>query len=66
MLVILAITMGLKAAEVNWPLQFWAIAAFIPLALYNGKKGHRLPKYAGYLYFPAHLLVIWIFRLLLY
>ena len=66
MLVILAITMGLKAAEVNWPLQLWAIAAFIPLALYNGKKGHRLPKYAGYLYFPAHLLVIWIFRLLLY
>ena len=60
----LAITMGIRAAIANWPLQLWAIAAFIPLALYNGKKGHRLPKYAGYVFFPAHLLIIWLIKYL--
>ena len=66
LLVGLTLTMGMRAAIANWPLQLWAIAAFIPLALYNGKKGHRLPKYAGYIFFPAHLWIIWIIRLLLH
>lgn len=60
----LAVTMGIRAAIANWPLQLWAIAAFIPLALYNGKKGHRLPKYAGYVFFPAHLWIIWLIKYL--
>jgi hypothetical protein len=65
LLVTLAITIGIRAAIADWMLQLWGIAAFIPLALYNGKKGHRLPKYAGYIYFPAHLWIIWIIRMLL-
>ncbi|MBR0133694.1 hypothetical protein IJM16_00290 [Candidatus Saccharibacteria bacterium] len=62
----LTISMGVLAAVINWPLQLWSIVAFVPLALYNGKKGHRLPKYAGYVFFPAHLLIIWVIRLLFY
>ena len=62
----LALTMGIRTAMISWMMQLWAIAAFIPLALYNGKKGHRLPKYAGYIFFPAHLLIIWLIRLAFY
>jgi len=61
----LVITQGVTAMMGGWWLQLYAIAAFIPLALYNGKKGHRLPKYAGYIFFPAHLFIIWIITLFL-
>ena len=54
------------AVVAKWWVQLFAIAAFIPLALYNGKKGHRLPKYIGYIFYPAHLLAIWLIRLLLH
>ena len=60
------ITMGVQAAVTNWMLQLWSIASVVPLALYNGKKGHRLPKYAGYVFFPAHLFIILAIRLLFY
>ena len=50
----------------GWPIQLFAIAAIVPLALYDGKKGKRLPKYAGYIFYPAHLAVILVIRLLFY
>ena len=46
----------------------YALAAFIPINLYNGKRGfirHPLLKYAFYLFYPAHmLLLVWIKKLL--
>ena len=43
----------------NWSLfQIWAILAAVPIWFYNGKRGPRLPKYFGYIFYPAHLLVI--------
>ena len=61
-----ALILGIRAAVAEWLLQLWSIAAVIPLMLYNGKKGHRLPKYAGYIFFPAHLFIILAIRLLFY
>ena len=35
-----------------------SIPAFLALALYNGKRG-RQPKYFFYVFYPAHLLLLW-------
>lgn len=42
----------------NWT-QIYAVAAVIPLGLYNGQKGQRLPRYFCYAFYPIHLLVIY-------
>lgn len=42
----------------NW-IQVYAIAAAVPLWLYNGQKGQRLPRYFCYAFYPAHLLLIY-------
>jgi len=39
--------------------QLYAIAATVPIYFYNGERGPRLPKYFSYIYYPAHLLVIY-------
>lgn len=38
--------------------QLWAIAASIPILLYNGKRGPVSMKYFFYIAYPAHLLVL--------
>ncbi len=40
------------------PNQLFAAAACIPMFFYNGKRGRRVNKYAFYLIYPLHLLVI--------
>ena len=50
----------------NAPIQLFAVFAIFPIILYNGKLGHRLPKYFGYIFYPVHLLVIFWLRLLLF
>lgn len=42
-----------------WP----AVFAFIPIQLYNGKRGRWNFKYIFYAFYPAHLLVLWGIRL---
>lgn len=39
-------------------MQFYCLLAIIPLALYNGKVGCRKMKYAFYIFYPAHLVII--------
>ncbi len=45
--------------------QVFAILSFIPIYLYNGKRGPKV-KYLFYLFYPLHLLVIAIIKILLY
>ena len=35
----------------------WAILAFLPISLYNGKRG-KMPKHFFYVFYPAHLQVL--------
>lgn len=48
--------------------EFYAFPAFILMALYNHKKGRNLGnfKYLFYLFYPVHLLCIYIYRCLMY
>ncbi len=39
--------------------QIWAVGAAVPLGFYNGQRGRRLPRYFGYVFYPAHLLAIY-------
>ncbi len=38
--------------------QIAAVFAAAPVLLYNGERGRRLPRYAGYVFYPAHLLLL--------
>lgn len=51
-LVLLALQSGTR--------QWFALLALLPLALYSGKRGRRNMKYLFYIYYPAHLVVIWL------
>lgn len=46
-------------------LQWFSIAALIPLYLYNGTRGKRKLKYLFYIYYPAHLVVLYGLSLIL-
>ena len=45
-------------------IQWWCLAAVVLLAMYNGKRGKAPLKHLFYLYYPAHLTVIHLIRLL--
>ncbi len=46
-------------------IQWFSLFAIVPLACYNGKRGTWPLKYLFYIYYPAHLVVIWGIALLL-
>ena len=71
-ILILAQLLVLAAANISllfqygWMIQLWAIAAIVPIALYSGKKGHRVGGYFFYLYYPLHLFIILAIKLFVY
>lgn len=46
-------------------IQWYALLALLPLALYGGTRGKANMKYLFYIYYPAHLAAIWLIGLLL-
>ncbi len=58
---ILLLIIGLIPLSISGNLgaiQFYCLLAVIPLFFYNGKPGKRGLKYAFYIFYPAHLVII--------
>lgn len=47
------------------PLQWWSLIAVVLLALYNGERGKTKMKYFFYIFYPAHLVAIYIIMFLI-
>lgn len=52
--------LGLARGGIQW----FAFFALIPLSLYSGTRGKAKLKYLFYIYYPAHLAIIWLVGLL--
>ena len=65
-LIVLVATMSSLALDNNWIIQIFGIFAIAPIALYSGKKGRRLPRLFGYVFYPAHLAVFLLIKLLFF
>ena len=48
----------------NMGIYLWGILGFIPIAFYNGERGKGM-KYLFYVFYPAHLLLIFIIKTLI-
>ena len=48
----------------NVGIYIFGLQGFLPLFLYNGKKGRGL-KWLFYVFYPGHLLILWILKLAL-
>ena len=46
-------------------IQTFCLLALIPLAFYNGKRGKLRMKYFFYIFYPAHLIILYGINLLL-
>ncbi len=46
------------------PIEMFAVAAMVPIALYSGKKGtaNKAIQWAFYLFYPVHLTIIYLFK----
>ncbi|MBU5440183.1 conjugal transfer protein TraX [Tissierella sp. MSJ-40] len=44
--------------------QFFALLALIPIKTYNGQKGYNL-KYLFYIFYPAHLIILYLIKYLI-
>lgn len=55
----------LLSLQASWHIQFFCLAALPLLLLYNGRRGTFSMKYFFYIFYPVHLIVIWITELIL-
>ena len=46
-------------------IELWGLLALLPIGLYDGSKGIRLPRYLFYAFYPVHLLVLGVIALAL-
>ena len=64
-LAVTGIGLVLVSLEIGSAIQWYSLAALLPLLLYRGARGKRKLKYLFYIYYPAHLAAIWLIGLLL-
>ena len=57
-----ALALAMLAAQYGG-VQWYSLLALVPLALYNGNRGKPNIKYLFYIYYPAHLAVIYLIGL---
>lgn len=52
----------------NAAIETWCVFAGVFIFLYNGKRGYNKPwfKYGSYLYFPVHIIIIFVIFFLIY
>ena len=62
--VVLLISTILLMLIYDWEIQIFDLIAIIPIALYSGQKGPRMPRYFFYVFYPSHLWVIIALKLL--
>lgn len=48
-------------AIMSHPVQYCALIAFLPIFLYNGRKGPNV-KYLFYIFYPAHLMILYLIQ----
>lgn len=54
-----AIGLLLQCLASPWALSYFAFLSLLPLALYNGRRGKLKLKYFFYVFYPAHLAVLY-------
>ena len=57
--------LGLVLLSWGKPFQFYCLLSLPILALYNGKRGTAKMKYLFYIYYPAHLVALYLLKKLL-
>ena len=61
---ILMTTLNITNATVAL-LQIYSLFSLIPISLYNGKRGYKFNKYVFYAFYPAHLIVLYVIKLII-
>ncbi|MBO4844733.1 MAG: hypothetical protein J5525_00235 [Lachnospiraceae bacterium] len=56
---------GVHAVLRNMGIYWFGLLGFIPILLYNHKRGKGL-KWLFYVFYPGHLLLIWVIRMICY
>lgn len=54
----------MSVVGIAMPVQVFAVAALVPIGMYSGEKRWKSPvwKWGWYLFYPVHLLILWLFR----
>lgn len=42
--------------------EMYALFAILPISMYNGKRGNKRFQYVFYIFYPVHLLIIWVIK----